>query len=181
MTLLAVLSAAVAAAGAVLLAWPAPSHRVGRILLPGTGSGAVRDDPGRAVSGRRLREWRADPQAPAEVPAAVLADLVAALLAAGHPADLALATVRRHLAATGAAEPAGLAPVAEALQLAVRTGLAPGSLVRAEAAEQRRRETALRIQAARRLGVLVVLPVGLCLLPAFVAVTVLPLVLGLLG
>jgi tight adherence protein B len=35
--------------------------------------------------------------------------------------------------------------------------------------------------AANRLGVLVVVPMGLCLLPAFVVLTVVPLVLGLLG
>jgi len=72
------------------------------------------------------------------------------------------------------------AALAEALDLAVRTGLGPVPLVEAAAVESRRRRAARRQVAARRLGTLVVLPTGLCLLPAFVLLTVAPLVLDLL-
>jgi len=120
------------------------------------------------------------PQA-AVVPSAVIADLVVALLEAGLPVSVALQTLRHHLHEAGLAEPEGLAPIVEALELAADTGLAPGSLVRATASEQRRSEVAAHNVAAHRLGVLVVLPMGLCLLPAFVVLTVVPLVLGLLG
>lgn len=153
----------------------------GRSRLPGPGH--PRDErvpPGAAVpvaESHRAAVHRV-PAAVHRVPAAVLADLVAGVLAAGLPADVALAAVRRH---AGGVEPGGLAAVEQALQLAVATGLAPGDLVRAAAAEQRRDRAAAQIRAARRLGVLVLLPVGLCLLPAFVALTVVPLVLTLLG
>jgi hypothetical protein len=121
------------------------------------------------------------PPPAAVVPSAVIADLVVALLEAGLPVNLALQTLRHHLHEAGLGEPEGLAPIVEALGLAADTGLAPGALVRATAAEQRRREVAAHSVAANRLGVLVVVPMGLCLLPAFVVLTVVPLVLGLLG
>lgn len=114
------------------------------------------------------------------MPAAVLADLLIAVLDAGLPADQALEMLLGHVSAAGLVEPPGMGPVRDALELATRTGVAPGSLVRAAAAEHRRQEAAARTRAARRLGVLIVLPVGLCLLPAFVALTVVPLVLALL-
>jgi pilus assembly protein TadC len=51
----------------------------------------------------------------------------------------------------------------------------------AAADQERRREGAAARVAAARLGVQVVLPTGLCLLPAFVLLAVVPLVLALLG
>jgi tight adherence protein B len=51
----------------------------------------------------------------------------------------------------------------------------------AAAAQERRRDVAAARVAAARLAVQVVLPTGLCLLPAFVLLAVVPLVLGLLG
>jgi len=115
------------------------------------------------------------------VPAAVAADLVAALLSSGLPPASALATVETATAELGLAMPPGMDPVLDAIALAEATGLAPAGLVRAAATEQRRRESAVAEVAARRLAVLVVLPMGLLLLPAFVLLTVAPLVIGLLG
>jgi tight adherence protein B len=66
------------------------------------------------------------------------------------------------------------------LDLAAATGLGPVALVHAAAADERRRRAAAQVAQARRLGVLVLLPTGLCLLPAFVLLTVVPLVIGLL-
>ncbi len=139
--------------------------------------------PRRSVVGVRSRDREPPAQRPApagSVPAAVLADLLVALLDAGLPADHAVEVLRHHVVEAGLREPPDIAPVRQALDLASRTGVAPGSLVRTAAAEQRRREAAARTLAARRLGVLIVLPVGLCLLPAFVTLTVVPLVLALL-
>ena len=115
------------------------------------------------------------------VPAAVAADLVAALLSSGLPPASALATVETATAELGLPMPSGMDPVLDAIALAEATGLAPAGLVRAAATEQRRRESAVAEVAARRLAVLVVLPMGLLLLPAFVLLTVAPLVIGLLG
>lgn len=131
-------------------------------------------------SSRAVRSRTARRPVQRSVPAAVLADLLVAVLEAGLPADQAVDVLRHHLAANGLSEPPGMGPVRQALELATRTGVAPGSLVRAAAAEHRRRDAAAGTLAARRLGVLIVLPVGLCLLPAFVTLTVVPLVLALL-
>ena len=87
----------------------------------------------------------------------------------------------------GAAEPvegaAGqdptVAALVEGLELAVRAGIGPSAMVR-RAAEQRRRRQAFAQQAAiRRLEIWLVAPAGLCWLPAFVLVGVVPLVIDL--
>ncbi len=165
---------AAALAGAMLFVasmvrWPMPPQVQGRAEVA-------------AVAQRRAPSSGRDPSGvPApQVPPAVLADLVVALLEAGLPVELALTTLRDQLTEAGLSEPAGLGAVREALDLAAQTGLAPGALVRAAATEQRRREVAAQSVAAHRLAVLVVLPMGVCLLPAFVVLTVVPLVLGLL-
>jgi pilus assembly protein TadC len=85
----------------------------------------------------------------------------------------------------GTRAPAGRDPtmgeLLATLHLSAGTGLPPVSLVRAEAARLRRTRRSAQAVAAQRLGVLLVLPTGLCLLPAFVFLTVAPLVLDLLG
>jgi tight adherence protein B len=57
----------------------------------------------------------------------------------------------------------------------------PAGVLVSAAAEERRRRADRRRLAAARLGVQVLLPTGLCLLPAFVLLTVVPMVLALLG
>jgi hypothetical protein len=69
--------------------------------------------------------------------------------------------------------------LAAALSLSVATGAGPVALIRAAAEDHRRRLHTERTKAAHRLGVLVLLPTGLCLLPAFVLLTVVPLVIDL--
>jgi hypothetical protein len=68
----------------------------------------------------------------------------------------------------------------EALWLAARSGLPPTTLIRRCAAEERRRQSATQMRAVRRLEVLLVVPAGLCLLPAFVLLGVVPVVLDLI-
>ncbi|NHA68290.1 type II secretion system F family protein [Phycicoccus flavus] len=75
----------------------------------------------------------------------------------------------------------GWAPAATAWHAAVTAGAAPAALVE-EAARRIREQDARRVEAAvHRAGVLVVLPLGLCFLPGFVATTVVPVVLVLLA
>ena len=89
---------------------------------------------------------------------------------------------RRRRRPAGADPPARLDDVlARVSRLALLTGAGPADLVRAAAQEQRRLAAARSVQAARRLAVLVLLPTGLCLLPAFLLVTVVPLALSLLA
>jgi tight adherence protein B len=139
------------------------------------------------------------------VPGPVLLDLAAAVLRSGSPpagavrllADalaghdestrrLLLDLAARHDAALPGPAPAADSPgwierLDAALSLARDAGTGAAPLL-AAAAEDERREAAARARAAAaRLGVRVVLPAGLCLLPAFVLLTVVPLVLGLLS
>jgi hypothetical protein len=73
-----------------------------------------------------------------------------------------------------------LVAMEEALSLAARSGLPPTALVRRAAAEERRRQLSAQLRAIRRLEVLLVIPAGLCLLPAFVLLGIVPLVIDLI-
>ncbi len=115
-----------------------------------------------------------------DLPCEVQAELVAALVDAGLPPHGAVQVTRHCTDELGLRWPPMPADLGSALQLSERTGVAPGPLLRAAAAERRRRGSAAATTAANRLAVLAVLPTGLCLLPAFVLLTVAPLVLALL-
>lgn len=70
-------------------------------------------------------------------------------------------------------------PAAMAWQAAAESGAAPADLI-ARAAGQIRRSEDLRIEVTTtRAGVRLVLPLGLCFLPAFIATTVVPVVVSL--
>lgn len=68
-------------------------------------------------------------------------------------------------------------PVAAAMAVASRAGVAPGPLLRTAARATLRRESVIQEAAIGRVSVRLVLPLGLVLLPAFMGTTVLPLVL----
>lgn len=70
--------------------------------------------------------------------------------------------------------------VADALLLAARSGLPPAAVVRGCAQAQRRSQAEWSARRTARLPVLLVLPLGLCLLPASVVLGIAPVVLGLL-
>jgi hypothetical protein len=136
---------------------------------------------------------------PEELPVAVLLDLVAAALAAGLPTANAvqeafiatggpapppvLAAVRSMTRGTAvdqawAGTPSDYRPLVRALRLAERSGAAVGPLIRATAADERAARARVAQVAARRLGVRLVLPLGLTTLPAFLLLGVLPIVVG---
>jgi hypothetical protein len=97
---------------------------------------------------------------------------------AGLRRRLQLPGPRSH--ASRSADDAGLAVLRDAVRMATAAGLPPAELVRRAAAEERRRAAAVRQRAIRRLEVLLVLPVGLCLLPAFVLLGIVPVIVDLL-
>ncbi|MGQ7295212.1 type II secretion system F family protein [Quadrisphaera sp. KR29] len=145
----------------------------------------------------------------APVDAALLLDLVAAVVAAGAPPSAALRAVCDVVREAGApahadvlealalapspARPAGappdLAPAVDALRralwIAEQTGAPVSALLRSSAEELRRGRQRAAALAAARLGVRVVAPLGLCTLPAFALLAVAPVLLslgaGLLG
>jgi len=160
---------------------------------PGRGSGWARWGPVGAPRG-----WALD----VDPDPALLLDLVAAALAAGAPMPRALSTVADALpgrvgaplrraagalalgsswhAAWADAPPAARA-VADALEPTAAAGASPVPLLRAAAAASRRRRRAAGRAAAGRLGVWLVLPLGLCFLPAFLLLGVVPVVLSIAG
>ncbi|WP_143448405.1 hypothetical protein [Kineosporia sp. A_224] len=186
-----------AAAAVALLVPPDPVARLSRALgvrrsgpgvVPGPRSRwSVRRSAagGRSLAGRPRRGPDRRPGSGTPVP--VVTDLVAAALLTGLPPTVAVESVADALdaaddAAAGALRSGegGFEALTEALGLAAATGLGPVPLVQAAASQARRARAARSTVAARRLGTLVVLPTGLCLLPAFVLLTVAPLVLDLL-
>lgn len=134
----------------------------------------------------------------------VAVDLLAAALRAGTPVNSALGTVAE---AVGGPVGSELGAVAERLRLGAdpsdawpsakgQTGLAElgRTLIRAGrtgapvadvldqfTADRRQANRARTAALAQRTGVLVVIPLGLCFLPAFVLIGVVPLAAGLLG
>ena len=72
-------------------------------------------------------------------------------------------------------------PAARTLARAAETGAPIAAAVARVAVDARLQSRAVRSQAARQAGVLAVAPLGLCFLPAFVLLGVVPVVLGLAG
>ncbi|PZU48714.1 MAG: pilus assembly protein TadB [Microbacterium sp.] len=111
---------------------------------------------------------------PGERLAGVQAETVAIALSGGVSVDRALAVV----AASGGGDV--LAETRDTLALAQRAGAPAVELLRAEAAESRRRaRTDGRLRAAR-LGARLLLPMGLCTLPAFLLIGVAPMLLSVM-
>jgi tight adherence protein B len=71
--------------------------------------------------------------------------------------------------------------VAEVMALAARSGVPPTALLRRAAEQERRRQADAQLKAVRRLEVLLVIPAGICLLPAFVLLGIVPLVIRLIA
>ena len=71
------------------------------------------------------------------------------------------------------------APVARALTLASKAGVPPAGLLARAAEDLRRAERARLELATARLGVTVVLPLGLAFLPAFILTSIVPVVIAL--
>ena len=119
--------------------------------------------------------------------------LVRALEVLGGTADeqirQGLATVTANLrlgtswdtAWAGVAKVQRLTDLHEALNLAARTGAPASALLTTEAAQLRRERKRRAEERAATLGVRLVLPLGLCFLPAFLCLGVVPVVLALAG
>jgi hypothetical protein len=168
------------------------------VLLSGLSGGAARVRRWARPGHRRGRRSEAE-----AISGPLMLDLVAAALAAGAPVgttlDLVAGALREyapgqaehlaHLARRQAlalpdpsrAGPAWLAVLDRTLLLARDAGVPPADVLVSAAADERRRRADRRRLAAARLGVQVVLPTGLCLLPAFALLTVVPMVVALLG
>ena len=186
---------------AAVLAWPCPSSRR-RLLavLAVVSPSSTPSRPGARARLRRLLVRRAARRASLVAPGPdLLMDLVASGLRSGLSVVDALACasavggdpsayipavvarLRVGLPAQLAWDrpPPPLLPLARAMILADLSG-APAAAVVARAADDARALTRERVElAAARLGVRLVLPLGLAVLPGFVLLAVVPIVLGL--
>jgi tight adherence protein B len=105
-------------------------------------------------------------------------ELVAVAVSGGAPAAAALDRVAAALGEAGLPADETAAP---AIAFAERAGVPVAGLLRAEAREARREaHSAVRMRIAA-LGTRLLLPLGLCVLPAFVALGVAPLLLAMIG
>lgn len=123
----------------------------------------------RAWTARLVRS--AQPKGP--VPGMDL-DLLAIAVSGGGSVDRAMELVRRH----GGMEPGSAAE--RVLQLAGRAGVPAAELLRAEADQARREHLAAAQIRVARLGVTLLLPLGSCVLPAFLVLGVAPLLVSVL-
>lgn len=190
MTLVALLAALLVAFAVVL--WPRGGVRTPVHCARSTSTGAATIEGAAATI---------DEAATMDEAAAAL-DLVAAALRSGIGAVEALEAVAavevgaagRELAVVAAAHRWGQPPdqawahvgpgwaaAAVAWHAAHSAGAAPAGLLAAAAARMRAEESRRVEAAVHRAGVLLVLPLGACFLPGFVATTVGPVVLHLLG
>lgn len=156
----------------------------------------------RSALDRRVRARSERERASVDLPLAL--DLLGSALRAGQPPSAAAAAVARaiggpvgealravsHAAALGAApevawQPLGRLTSAGAVARTAARTAESGTRLADElaelAADVRRRSVAAADTRVRRSGVLVVLPLGLCFLPAFILIGVVPIVIGIAG
>ncbi|MET9320819.1 type II secretion system F family protein [Streptomyces sp. NPDC003038] len=185
-------------------AWPAGAVLAGWVLIGGVGGVAAG-----CAAAYGVRRWQGRAQAPsavdpreAESQLPFAADLLAACLAAGAgPVEAAEVVgeslggpVGERLALAGAelrlggepgaawgrlAEIPGARTLAECLERAARTGSPAAEPVSRLASALRADRSRQAIARAQRAAVLVTAPVGLCFLPAFLAIGVAPVVIGM--
>lgn len=100
---------------------------------------------------------------------------------AARPADARPARSGSSARPGGSARPGADARLREVLDLSRRAGVPAAALLRAAAEDLRDDAAAAGLAAAERLGVRLVLPLGTCVLPAFVLLGVVPVVVGVLS
>jgi hypothetical protein len=193
---------------AVLLLARPPTHRwtTSRSMVPEPGTAPSRD--GVVAALRAAAGWAARRLAPGAVlgerDAALAAELVAAVVEAGVPLAVAVSHVAaalpgpvgeglaraERLHAVGASPRAAFAPMltdpatmrlARGLVRAQESGLPPVPVLAAAATMQRDRLRSVRLQRARGAGSRAAVPLGLCFLPAFLLVAVVPVLVGGFG
>lgn len=106
------------------------------------------------------------------------AELTALALGGGASIARARMLVAQHLEAASDADERDITRV---LMLAEDAGVPAAELLRAEAERQRYEARSRGQAAAGRLGIQLLLPLGLCILPAFVLVAVVPLIVSVLS
>ena len=117
---------------------------------------------------------------PRELTPGLAFDLMAIAVSGGGSMDRALATVKAvtdRFALDGSLSEPG---IADTLELSARAGVPAAELLRSGATERRRDELALVQARAQALSVRLMIPLGVCVLPAFLVLSVVPLLLAVL-
>ena len=109
------------------------------------------------------------------------AELTAMALGGGASIERAMTLVAQELGEPSTGVSSETAAIERVLALAEEAGVPAAELLRAEAERQRYDARAAGQEGAQRLGIQLLLPLGLCVLPAFVLVGVLPLVVSVLS
>ena len=129
---------------------------------------------GRAWTGRLLRAAAGGDRLPG-----LVEELTAVAMGGGVSVPRAVEIVSVALERCGL--PVDAAGSTTILELAAASGAPAAELLRAEAEERRRTAIAEAAERAERLSVALLLPLGICVLPAFVAVGVVQLMAGIVG
>lgn len=106
-------------------------------------------------------------------------DLVAMGMSSGRSASEVCSEVRRVMGECRLAE-SDYSRASPVLSLAAQAGVPPAALLQSEATLARNRARTRAAQAAAKLGVTLMLPLGACILPAFLVLGVAPLVIAVL-
>jgi tight adherence protein B len=117
---------------------------------------------------------------PRELTPGLRYDLMAIAVSGGGAVDRAAAAVQRALDATPELEGGDVSGVDAVLDLSRRAGVPAAELLRSEAEEARRSARADAASRAAVLAVRLMLPLGLCVLPAFMLLGVAPLLLAVI-
>jgi len=108
-------------------------------------------------------------------------DLLGIALAGGGALDAARGWVEEACERHAVDDPGAAERATTVLALAERAGVPATALLAAEAEELRRTAAAERQERLARLGVTLLIPLGVCILPAFLLLGVVPLVAGVVG
>jgi tight adherence protein B len=108
-------------------------------------------------------------------------DLLAIAVSGGGALDRARASVAEAMARFPNGETTPDPAVDLILDLSRRAGVPAAALLRSEAVESRREARAAAAEGAQSLSVRLMIPLGLCILPAFMVLSVVPLVVTVLG
>ena len=111
----------------------------------------------------------------------LMLDLVSVAVAGGGSLPQARALVGETMLRFGLDTEQDAAAVASVLALAARSGAPPGELLRNEAARVRRDTVSRASERAAALGTWLMLPLGVCVLPAFMLLAVAPVLIGVLS
>ncbi|HEU0257558.1 MAG TPA: hypothetical protein VFQ96_06945, partial [Microbacteriaceae bacterium] len=179
-----------AATARMVLVMPAVAVVLGALLGFGTVATLVTTVPGflclalavaLILAAARWNRRMVRRAAPREKAPGLALDLLAVAMSGGVSVDKARRLVSRSLPARLAASRAELGAAEDILRLASAAGAPAAELLRGEAAARRLAAVVTAERDAVRLSVRLMLPLGLCVLPAFMLVGVLPLLFSILS